>query len=458
MHNAESLAEPAVTAPDARRSALFWRTMDIRISFIPLPVYLLLVALVVGLLLCKEIKADLPTMVAIIGLGGATCGEIGKRLPFFGKIGGAAIVSAFLPSYLVSLGWVPQDIIAPVTTFTKSSNFIYLFVSAVVVGSIFTMDRSLIIKGFAKTFVPLLAGSVLALFAGIAVGMICGLELRQVLFFVIVPVMGGGLGEGAIPLSVGYGEILGMDSGKILAQFLPVILLGNLCAILACGALDLLGKRFPQLTGNGRLQMLELPVDDVAHAKDTQAREEQSRFDAQAVNQVIAAGMCAITLYLSGVLLHALFGLPGPVCMLFLAVLLKLGNAVPPQLEAGAQVLFKFFTTCVTYPLLFANSIAVTHWSELTAAFHIGNVLTIATTVLTLVLTGLVIARKMGMYPIETAIVNGCHSGLGGTGDIAILTAANRMQLLPFAQISTRIGGAITVMGALLILANLSAG
>jgi len=452
MHNAESLATPAVAAPDARRDGLFWRLMDIRISFIPLPVYLLLLALVVGLLFTKALKPDLPTMVAIIGLGGATCGEIGKRLPFFGKIGGAAIVSAFLPSYLVSLGWVPQDIIAPVTTFTKSSNFIYLFVSAVVVGSIFTMDRNLIIKGFAKIFVPLLVGSVLALFAGIAVGMLCGLELRQVLFFVIVPVMGGGLGEGAIPLSVGYGEILGMDSGKILAQLLPIILLGNLCAIMACGALDLLGKRFPHLNGNGRLQMLELPQDDAKVGV-----EKEVSFDGQIVNQVIAAGMCAITLYLAGVLLHALFGLPGPVCMLFLAVLLKLCNAVPQRLEAGAQVLFKFFTTCVTYPLLFANSIAVTHWSELTAAFHIGNVLTIATTVLTLVLTGLVIGRKMGMYPIETAIVNGCHSGLGGTGDIAILTAANRMQLLPFAQISTRIGGAITVMGALLILANLPA-
>jgi Na+/citrate or Na+/malate symporter len=110
----------------------------------------------------------------------------------------------------------------------------------------------------------------------------------------------------------------------------------------------------------------------------------------------------------------------------------------------------------VTYPLLFANSIAVTHWAELTAALHIGNVLTIVTTVLTLVLTGLVVAKRLNMYPIDTAIVNGCHSGLGGTGDIAILTAANRMQLLPYAQISTRIGGALTVMGALVVLANLT--
>ena len=48
------------------------------------------------------------------------------------------------------------------------------------------------------------------------------------------------------------------------------------------------------------------------------------------------------------------------------------------------------------------------------------------------------------MYPIDVAIVNACHSGQGGTGDVAILTASNRMRLMPFAQIATRIGGAIT--------------
>jgi Na+/citrate or Na+/malate symporter len=61
----------------------------------------------------------------------------------------------------------------------------------------------------------------------------------------------------------------------------------------------------------------------------------------------------------------------------------------------------------------------------------------------------------MGMYPIETAIVNACHSGQGGTGDVAILTAANRMQLMPFAQIATRIGGAVTITAVLLILGYL---
>ena len=49
------------------------------------------------------------------------------------------------------------------------------------------------------------------------------------------------------------------------------------------------------------------------------------------------------------------------------------------------------------------------------------------------------------MYPIDTAVVTACHSGQGGTGDVAILKAANRMQLMSFAQIATRTGGAIAV-------------
>ncbi|NAO28812.1 2-hydroxycarboxylate transporter family protein [Pseudomonas syringae pv. dysoxyli] len=432
-------------AESAPARTLWARLFDIRISFIPLPIYVALCALVAGIVAVNKVGVDLPTMVAIIGLGGAACGEIGKRIPYLRRIGGSAIIAAFLPAYLMSIGWVPDSVATSITTFTKSSNFIYLFVSAVVVGSIFTMDRDMIIKGFAKIFLPMVVGSVLAFVAGGLVGMAAGMDLKQVLFFVSVPVMGGGLGEGAIPLSVGYAEIMGVDSGKVLAQLLPIILLGNLCAIVLCGVMSAVGRRFPHLTGNGQLYVGEEIVSKPAEP------EVEAPIS---VEWAIAAGMCAITLYLSGVLMHELFNLPGPVCMLFLAVLMKLFKLVPKALEDGSRTLFKFFTTSVTYPLLFANSIAVTHWSELMAAFHVGNLLAIFTTVLVLIVVGFVMARRLGLHPVETAIVNGCHSGLGGTGDVAILTAAGRMELMPFAQISTRIGGAITVMIALLIFAQ----
>jgi malate:Na+ symporter len=87
----------------------------------------------------------------------------------------------------------------------------------------------------------------------------------------------------------------------------------------------------------------------------------------------------------------------------------------------------------------------MTPWDKLVSAFTLPNLITIVTTVVTLMATGFFVGRWLKMYPIETAIVNACHSGQGGTGDVAILTAANRMMLMPFAQIATRIGGALTV-------------
>ena len=115
---------------------------------------------------------------------------------------------------------------------------------------------------------------------------------------------------------------------------------------------------------------------------------------------------------------------------------------------------YKFFSTAVTYPLLFAIGVAVARWDKLMAAFTLPNLVTIAATVVTLMATGALVGRWMKMYPIDTAIVNACHSGQGGTGDVAILTAANRMILMPFAQIATRIGGAITVTLSLIALAQ----
>jgi len=86
------------------------------------------------------------------------------------------------------------------------------------------------------------------------------------------------------------------------------------------------------------------------------------------------------------------------------------------------------------------------------AAFHPSILLVIFSTVVTLTAVGFLLAKRLGMHPVEAAIVNACHSGLGGTGDVAILTAAERLGLMRYAQISTRIGGAITVMIALLLL------
>ena len=71
---------------------------------------------------------------------------------------------------------------------------------------------------------------------------------------------GGGVGEGAIPLSIGYSDIMPMSQGDAFALVLPSIMLGSLCAIMLSGLLNVIGKRKPEWTGNGRLISLIIPL------------------------------------------------------------------------------------------------------------------------------------------------------------------------------------------------------
>ncbi|WP_371868795.1 2-hydroxycarboxylate transporter family protein [Pseudoduganella ginsengisoli] len=422
-----------------------WRAMDVKIGLIPLPIYVLLAALIGGFIALGKMPTDISVSIAVLCLGGFTCAEFGKRLPVLRHIGAAAIFATFVPSFLVYLHAIPPVMLKNVSEFTKSSNFLYLFIASIVVGSIFSMDRTVLVKGFLKIFAPLAAGTVVAAIVGTAVGTALGLGWQHTLFFIVVPIMAGGVGEGAIPLSIGYAAILGTAQGDVFAEVLPPVMLGSLSAILMSGALNFVGKRFPHLTGEGRLQpgaeeelrVVELPAGTVD------------------IPQISSAALTAITLYMVGLMSHKLFDFPAPVVMLFIAVLLKLCHVVSPQLQQASQVVYKFFSTAVTYPLLFAIGAALTPWEKLIAAFTISNLITIVATVASLMATGFVVGRALKMYPIETAIINACHSGQGGTGDVAILTAANRMQMMPFAQIATRIGGAIVVTLALFALARI---
>ena len=67
------------------------------------------------------------------------------------------------------------------------------------------------------------------------------------------------------------------------------------------------------------------------------------------------------------------------------------------------------------------------------------------------------IGRLVGFYPFEAGITAGlCMSNMGGTGDVAVLSSADRMGLMSFAQISSRLGGAIILLIASLMLSVLS--
>jgi Na+/citrate or Na+/malate symporter len=415
------------------------------IGVIPWPVYLALVALIAGLLLKgkKDDLTDISVMIAILGVGGYACAELGKRIPGIRSLGAAAIFATFIPSYLVFAKALPAPLILAVKDFTKVSQFLYLYIAAIVVGSILSMDRKVLVQGFLKIFVPVVSGSFLAALVGMALGFAFGMSPAHTFYFIVIPALAGGVGEGAIPLSVGYAALLHQESGVLLADILPSVMFASLTAIVFSGVLNHFGRTRPALTGYGVLQIGE--HDDPALLNS--APEGQI-----GPAQVAAAGATVIALYMAGLLLQRVSGFPAPITMLVLAVLATLGRLVSGELKSGAFAYYKFFSTAVTYPLLFAIGVALTPWDKLIAAFTLGRLAVIVAMVATLFASGYFIGRRIGMYPVEAAIVTGCRASQGGTGDVAILTACDRLQLMPFAQIATRIGGAATVTLALALM------
>jgi len=413
------------------------------IGVIPWPIFLVLLLVLGGFIWLGKLPSDISLMIALLGVGGFACGELGKRIPIISSLGAAAIFATFIPSYLTYAKILPKNVVGAITTFTKDSQFLYLYIAAIIVGSVLSMDRQVLVRGFLKVFVPMLAGTIAAGVAGLGIGLLFGMSVHDIFFFVLVPALGGGVGEGALPLSIGYAAITHQDQGLLLARILPAVMFASLTAIVFSGLLNHYARTRPAITGYGTLQMGE--HDDIGLLNT----QPDAKIGPQ---EVAAAGVTAVALYLIGLLGQTIFKFPGPITMLILAILLNLGRAVTPSLRAGSYAYYKFFSTAVTYPLLFAIGVSLTPWDKLIAAFTPAMVVTIISSVAALMATGFYVGRLLGMYPVETAIITGCRASQGGTGDVAILTACDRLQLMPFAQISTRIGGAATVTLALALM------
>jgi malate:Na+ symporter len=226
---------------------------------------------------------------------------------------------------------------------------------------------------------------------------------------------------------------------------LPPVIVASLIAMLFSGLLNIIGKKYPHLTGEGRLQPDEHDDLDLQH----------SEFKGQPdLANIAAAILFAVALYLFGLLGNEILGLPAPVGMVFLALAVKLTRGVSPKFQEGSYFAYRFCAVALTYPVIFTNSLAITPWDKLIAACSLPNLLTILATVTAMTATGFIVAGWIGMYPVDLAIVTACRCSKGGSGDVAILDTANRMQLMPFAQTATRIGGAITVTLAVIAMSR----
>lgn len=370
---------------------------------------------------------------------GEALGWIGDRLPIIKTfLGGGAIVAIFGSAYMVYSGILPENVAGSINDFMTTGGFLDFYIAALITGSILGMNSQMLVKVGVRFFLPIIGAVLGAMAIAAIVGMMVGFTLQEAVLVITLPILGGGMGAGAVPMSQIYSELLGNSPSYYISILVPALALGNVFAIVLASALNVLGNKVPSLSGNGVL------MKGFTYEKTTPKYE---------IGKMGAGMAAALTFFTIGFLLDGILPLHPYAIMIILIAIVKIANLLPTSVVEGASQWYQFVAKNWTLALLFGIGVAFTDLEAVLNALSIQYILIVAGVVVGAVIGAGILGKLVGFYPIESAITAGlCMANMGGTGDVAVLSAAKRMELMPFAQISSRLGGALILLGAGLII------
>ncbi len=423
-----------------------------KIFGMPLHVFGLFGLIIVAGVATGSLSTDLVGSFALLFFLGIVFGEVGDRIPIWNEYIGGGPILAFLGSaFLVYKGILPDKYVEGVNTFMDSSDFLVLFVTVLITGSILAVNRKLLIRSFIGYIPAILGGVVVAFVFGGVAGLLMGIPFSTVAIKYVLPIMGGGNGAGAIPLSEIYHQVTGEPQDAYYSFAISILTIGNIFAIFFGAILNKIGKMRAGLTGDGT----ELLRDSSSLFDGTEEEEEE----VEVTNRDIVTGIIlAGTFYSLGRLFaKALLPTIGGVVIhqfAYMVVFVAIANVlgiIPKSLTMGAKKLQKFFTGQFILVMMAGVGIAFTDLGELIAAITPQNAFIAFFIVFGAVLGSAVVGHLVGFYAVDSAVTAGlCMANRGGSGDIQVLGAAKRMELIPYGQISSRLGG-----GMILVIASI---
>jgi len=432
------MSRPAASA-SVQSSTSAFNFGGIEISGIKLPVYIGIAALVFITMYLEILPGGMIGAFAVMMVFGGLFNVIGNNLPIVRTyLGGGAIVCIFASAFLVYFGIIPQSVVDNVDVFMNSVGFLNFYIAALITGSILGMNRTLLLKAAVRFLPVAVCAMTTAILAVGVVGAITGYGFVDAIMYVAIPMMGGGMGAGVVPLSGMYAEALGQDSAALISRMIPASTLGNVSAIVGAGLLAKLGTVKPSLTGNGQLMR-----------KNDDSMKETT--DNKPDFQMLGIGLIlAMTFYTLGVVVNKLVpSVHAYAWMIILVAFSKAFGLIPEKFEKSAQQWSQFVMKNWTSALLVGIGISMIDLGAVISAFSPLYMLLVLVVVACVALGAGIGGYFVGFYPVESAITAGlCTTNMGGTGDIAVLSAAKRMELLPFAQIATRICGALILIVA----------
>ena len=411
------------------------------VAGLPLPLYLLVLALVIVCMYTDSIPAGMVGGFFVLMVIGEGLNTIGNTVPVVRTYLGGSVVCTLGAAVIQAAGLIPESTHVLLDQFVNETDFLVFYISALITGSLFNIDRGLLLRATVK----LLPTSLIALAVGVSLsgvlGMMMGDSFLEGVLYLGVPMTSGGMTAGAVPLSAMYSSVLGADAGQILTRIAPATVLGNCVAIILGALANRLGEQKPKLTGNGRL------VND--------GHEVAPRPPMKPTFALLATGLIiSLAFYSLGSLLHRFVPLIPTYAWMIIAVVLVKGTGImSEQLEDAAREWGYFAIHAWTASSLTGIGMTLIDLKTILhtiTPFYLFSVVLIVTAI---TLTASLVGIRMGFYPLESAIAAGmCTTNMGGSGNVAVLSSAKRMELLPFAQIVTRSCGALMLtIGGILI-------
>lgn len=418
------------------------KVKSIKISGIPLLIYLGFTAITGVSIAMKWLPSGMIGALLVMMIFGGLFNIIGNNLPIVKTfLGGGAIVCIFASAGLVYAGLIPNDVVENIDQFMNKTGFLNFYIAALITGSILGMDRTLLLRAAVRFLPVALCAMTVAILCVGAVGALVGYGFVDAIMYVAIPMMGGGMGAGVVPLSGMYAEALQTDKAAIISRMIPSSTLGNVMAIVGAGLLAKLGDVKPALTGNGRLMR--------NHNSDMNEKKNSS-----ITLEELGIGMItAMFFFLLGVIINKFVpAVHSYAWMIILVAVSKACGVIPVKFEDSARQWSQFVMKNWTSALLVGIGISMIDLGAVAQAVSPMYLLLVFVVVGSVSVGAGIGGYLVGFYPVESAITAGlCTTNMGGTGDIAVLSAAKRMELLPFAQIATRICGALILIVASLL-------
>ncbi|MDO5714682.1 MAG: 2-hydroxycarboxylate transporter family protein [Tissierellia bacterium] len=419
---------------------------EIRIAGLRLPIYAILLIITIIAMFLDVLPGGMVGAFLFLIIFGELLNLLGNKLPIIKTyLGGGAIVSIFGGAALVYFNVLPEPVVETTTTFMKDGGFLNFYIAALITGSILGMNRKLLINA-AIRYLPCIIGAVaMAIILVSGAAAIMGYGAKEAIAYVGIPIMGGGMGAGAVPISKVFEAALNTPADTIMGRLVPAVALGNAMAIVAGGLLNRLGNVKPSLTGNGQLVRTE---DKSLIAEKKEVRPLKNLTD-YGTGIVLATCFFTFGAIVSHLLKQIGLDIHTYAWMIIAVAVVKATNIMPEELEEKCEGWYNFVAKNFTAALMLGIGVAYTDLGDIISAFTPTYVVLVFFVILGAIIGAGVIGHFVGFHVIESAITAGlCMANMGGTGDVAVLTASDRMELMPFAQISSRLGGAFIILVA----------